>query len=114
MVTITIKPEPDIPNLIIITITGSIDPVTSKQVNEKVFSVIKQEESNIIVDLSKVHYISSSGMMNLFNYLQLMTDKKRLCKFVKLPEYVQNSLEASGIAGRLEMYDSIEAAISSF
>ena len=114
MVTITIKPEPDIPNLKIITVRGSIDPVTLKQVNEKVMPVIKQEESNIIFDLSRVHYLSSSGMMTLFNYLQFMTDKKRLCKFVKPPENVQNSLEAVGIAGKLDMFDSIEAAISSF
>jgi anti-anti-sigma factor len=112
MVTIDIKPVPDIPNLKIITVKGSIDAVTSKKVDEKVFSVIEQE-SNIIIDLSKVHYLSSIGMMFLINYLKFMTDKKRLLKFVKPPEHVHSSLETAGIANKLDMYNSIEAAIRS-
>jgi len=113
MVTITIKPAPDIPNLKIITIKGSIDSVTSKQVDGKVFSVIEKEESNIILDLTKVHYLSSIGMMYLINYLKFMIDKERLLRFVKPPQHVYNSLEVAGIAGKLDMYDSIEAAIRS-
>jgi len=110
MVTIDIKPVPDIPNVKIIAVKGSIDAVTSKKVDEKVFSVIEQE-SNIIFDLSKVHYLSSIGMMYLINYLKFMTDKERLLKFVKPPEHVYNSLETAGIANKLDMYNSIEAAI---
>jgi anti-anti-sigma factor len=112
MVTIDIKPVPDIPNLKIITVKGSIDAVTSKKVDEKVFSVIEQE-SNIILDLSKVHYLSSIGMMYLINYLKFMTDKEKLLKFVKPPEHVYNSLETAGIANKLDMYNNIEAAIRS-
>ena len=112
MVTIDIKPADDIPNLKIITIKGSIDAVTSKKVDEKVFSVIEQE-SNIIIDLSDVHYLSSIGMMCLINYFKSMTDKERLLKFVKPLQHVHNSLEAAGIAGKLDMHDSIKAAMSS-
>jgi len=112
MVTIDIKPADDIPNLKIITIKGSIDAVTSKKVDEKVFPVIEQE-SHIIIDLSKVHYLSSIGMMFLINYLKFMTDNKRLLKFVKPPEHVYNSLETAGIANKLDMYNTIEAAILS-
>jgi anti-anti-sigma factor len=113
MVKITIEPSPSIPNLKIITIKGSIDSVTYKQVDKEVLSVIEQEESNIILDLSNVHYLSSIGMMSLINYFKFMTDKERLLKFVKPPEHVYNSLEAAGIAGKLDMYNSIEAAIRS-
>ena len=114
MVKITIEPAPSFPNLKIIMIKGSIDAVTYKQVDKKVFSVMEQEESNIIFDLSNVHYLSSIGMMSLINYLKFMTDKERLLKFVKPPQHVYNSLEAAGIAGKLDMHDTIEAAISSF
>ena len=113
MVKITIEPAPSIPNLKIITIKGSIDSVTYKQIDKKVFSVIEQEESNIIIDLSNVHYLSSIGMMCLINYSKSMTDKGRFLKFVKPLEHVYNSLEAAGIAGKLEMHDTIKAAISS-
>ena len=114
MVKITIEPEPSIPNLKIITIKGSIDSVTYKHVDKKVFSLIEQEESNIIIDLSNVHYLSSIGMMCLINYLKSMTDKGRLLKFVKPLQHVYNSLEAAGISGKLDMYDTIQSTISSF
>lgn len=112
MVTIDIKPSHDIPNLKIITVKGSIDAVTSKKVDEKVFPVIEQG-SNIIFDLSKVHYLSSIGMMFLINYLKFMTDKKKLLKFVRPPEHVYNSLETAGIANKLDIYHTVEAAVLS-
>ena len=113
MVTIAITPVPAVANLQIITVKGSIDAVTSKQVDEKVLSVIDQG-SNIIFDLSKVHYLSSIGMMSLINYLKYTADKKRLCKFVKPPTHVYHGLEVAGIAEKFDMYDTIEAAIRSF
>jgi anti-anti-sigma factor len=113
MVKITVEPAPSIPTLKIITIRGSIDSVTHKQFDKKIFSVIEQDESNFIFDLSNVHYLSSIGMMCLINYLKFMNDTKRLCKFIKPPEHVYNSLDAAGIAGKLDMYDSIEGAIRS-
>jgi anti-anti-sigma factor len=111
---IAIEPAPFIPNLEIITIKGTIDSVTYKHVDEEVFPVIEKEESNVILDLSNMVYVSSVGMMCLINYLTFMINKEKLLKFVKPPRYVYNSLEAAGLAKHFDMYDSIEAALSSF
>ena len=53
-------------------------------------------------------------MMCLINYFKSMTDKERLLKFVKPLQHVHNSLEAAGIAGKLDMFDTINATINSF
>ena len=113
MITITIESAPSIPGLQIVKIKGSVDSVTYKQVDKKVLALVEQNISNIVIDLSNVHYLSSIGMMCLINYLKLVTDKKRLLKFVKPPDHVYNSMEAAGIANKLDMYSSIEAAIRS-
>ena len=113
-ITIAIEPTPSIPNLKIIKIRGSFDAVTSNQVNERVSHVIEQENVNIVLDLSCVDYLSSVGMLCLIKYLTFITDKKRLLKFVKPPKFIYNTFEAAGIAKKLDMYDSTEAAISSF
>ena len=113
-VTITIEDAPSVPNLKIITIRGSVDIVTSKHVDEKVFPIIEKEGSNIILDLSNLEYLNSIGMLRLTKYLAFMDDGNRLLKFVKPPKNVYDSLEAAGLAKHFDMYDTFEAAISSF
>ena len=112
--TISIDDAPSVPNLKIITVRGSVDIVTSKHVDEKVFPIIEKEGSNIILDLSNLEYLSCEGMMCLIKHSTFLTEKNRLLKLVKPPKYVYNALADAGIARYFDMYDSREAAISSF
>jgi anti-anti-sigma factor len=111
-ITITIEPSPSVPNLKIISIEGSLDSYTTKHVNKKVLPVI-EEASNVILDLRNVGYISKTGIACLINYFVLLTEKKRLLKLIKPPQHVYDTLVVGGLAGRFDIYDSIEAAISS-
>jgi anti-anti-sigma factor len=111
---ITIEDAPSVPNLKIITIRGSVDIVTSKHVDEKVFPIIEKEGSNIILDLSNLEYLNSIGMLRLTKYLAFMDAEKRLLKLVKPTKHVYDSLKTAGIARHFDMYDTLEAAISSF
>ena len=113
-ITIVIEPSPSIPNLKIITIRGSFDTVTTKQVDERVLPVIEKEKSNIILDISNLEYLSSIGILRLIKYFKFMSNEMRLLKFVKPPKHIYSTLEAAGIAKHFDMYDSLEAALSSF
>ena len=113
-VKITIETSPSIPNLRIITIEGTLDTVTSKQVDEKVLPIIEQGKTNFILNLSNLVYLSSVGILRLIKYLISITDQERLLKLVKPPEYIYGTFVAAGIASRFEMYDSLEAATGSF
>jgi anti-anti-sigma factor len=113
-ITITIEQAPSIPDLKIITIRGSFDTVTSKQVDEKVLPIIEKEKSNIILDISNLEYLSSIGILRLINYFKFMSNEMRLLKFVKPPKHIYNTLGAAGIAKYFDIFDSLEAAISSF
>jgi anti-anti-sigma factor len=113
-ITITIEQAPSIPDLKIITIRGSFDTVTSKQVDEKVLPIIEKEKSNIILDISNLEYLSSIGMLRLINYFKFMSNEMRLLKFVKPPKHIYNTLGAAGIAKYFDIFDNLEAAISSF
>jgi anti-anti-sigma factor len=114
-VTINIETYPLIPNLKTITIEGNFDISTSQQVDEKVSPVIEREKTNIILDISKLNYLSSIAIRRLIEYQLFMTDEKRLLKLVKPPEHIYNTLVAAGVADKFDMYDSIlAAAISSF
>jgi anti-anti-sigma factor len=112
--TISIDDAPSVPNLKIITVRGSVDIVTSKDVDEKIFPVIEKTGSNVILDLSKLEYLNSIGMLRLTKYLAFMDAEKRLLKLVKPSENVYNSLQTAGIAKHFDMYETLEAAINSF
>jgi anti-anti-sigma factor len=111
-ISVTIENGPSIPNLKVVSINGTMDSITTRQVDETVFPVIGQENSNIIFDLSNVDYLSSTGILCLLKYIVSLKDQRRLLKFVKPPNHIYNTLVVSGIAKRFDMYDSIEAAIT--
>ena len=112
-ISIHIRVEPSVPNLKIVTIRGTFDAVTSMQVDKKILPVIEQEKSNIILDLGHIDYLSSVGIMCLAQYMVFLNEKKRILKFVKPPQHVFETLRIIGFATKFEMYDSLEAAISS-
>lgn len=111
-ITITVEPSPSVPNLKIISIEGSLDSLTVKHVNRKVLPVI-EEASNVILDLRNIGHVSKTGIACLINYFVLLAEKKKLLKLIKPPQHVYDILVLGGLAGRFDIYDSIEAAISS-
>jgi len=110
-VKVIIETKTSAPDLKIISIKGSIDAVTLKHVDEKVLPVIEKEESNIILDLTNLAYLSSTGMMCLIKYLVLLTDKRKSFKLVKPPQNVYDTLRVAGIAKHFDIYDTVDEAV---
>ena len=113
-VEVTIGSNTSIPDVAIIAVKGTIDAVTSKKVDEKVLPVIEKKESNVILDLSNIDYLSSTGMMCLIKYLVFLTDRKKVFKIVKPPKHVHDTLKIAGIAKHFDIYDSVEEALKTF
>ena len=111
-INITLSTNPSVPNLKIITLKGIFDAFNCRQVDEKVLPVIEKEESNIVFDLSHIHYLSSTGIMCLLKYLIFLNEQKRFLRFVKPPKCVYTVLQDAGLSHKFEMYDNIERAIS--
>jgi anti-sigma B factor antagonist len=113
-ITIDIDPVPSVPNLTVITLKGSLDLPSSKYVDEMVLPVIEKKESNIILDLRYLEYISSIGIMSLTHYQSLLNNKKRSLKLVKPPEPIYDTFAVFGITKKFDIYDTVPEAVSSF
>jgi anti-anti-sigma factor len=113
-VRINVETSPTIPNLKIITIEGSFDTFTSKQVDERVLPIIEREKSNFILNLSNLIYLSTVGILRLIKYLVFIKNQKRLLKLVKPPKHIYSIFVVAGISKYFDMYDTLEAAMSSF
>ena len=113
-VTVTIDSTLSDPNLKIIAIKGTVDRETSFRVDKKVLPLIEQDDAHIILDLTNLDYLSNVGMMSIVKYSVLCCDKKKLFKIVNPPISVQDNMAVFGILNKFDMYDNIEAAISTF
>ena len=113
-ISVTVEPFPSIPNLKIITIKGTIDISTTERVDKSILSVIENGDSDVIIDLSKLDYLSSIGMMSLTKYHLRSAAKKRLLKFVKPSQSIYNTMSFFGFTKKFDMYDNLEAAIKTF
>jgi anti-anti-sigma factor len=111
---VKVENSPSMPDLKIITIEGSLDAVTYKEANQTVVPLIEQGAWNIIMNLSNLKYLSSTGMMSLIKYLVYSNDKQKIFKMVKPPQTVYDTLQVAGIARHFEIYDSIADAVKSF
>jgi anti-sigma B factor antagonist len=109
---VTIEPHARIPTLKIITVKGSIDGITYEQVEEKILPIIEQEAPNVILDLTQVDYLNSMGVMTIIKFHLLLTDKNRSFKIIKPPKFVYGILHVAGLTHHFDMYDSMEAAMS--
>ena len=112
MVTINIETRPSFPNFKIISVQGSMDALACKHVDDKVIPLIEQEEIDIILDISNIDYLSSTGIMSLVKYLVFLTDKNKILRLVKPPESVAQTLKVVGLDKHFDMYDSVDEALS--
>ena len=111
MTEITIENHVSIPNLKVITIKGSIDGFSYENVEDKVLPVIEQEGSNIILNLARVDYLNSMGVMSIIKFHLLQIDKDRFCKIIKPPKFVYGILHVAGLTHHFDIYDNMEAAM---
>lgn len=112
MATINIETRPSFPNFKIVSIQGSMDAVGCKDVDDKILPLIEQEEPDVILDISAVDYLSSTGIMSLVKYLVFLTDKGKILRLVKPPEAVAHTLRVVGLDKHFDMYDSVDEALS--
>jgi len=112
MATITIETRPSFPNFKIVSVQGSMDAVACKSVDDKVLPLIEQEEPDLILDISKIDYLSSTGIMSLVKYLVFLTDRNKILRLVKPREAVAQTLKIVGLDKHFDMYDSVDEALS--
>jgi anti-anti-sigma factor len=112
-IAIAIEHSHTISNLKIVTLKGYFDIGTSRYVDEQVLPLMETGESDFILDVSDLDYLSSIGMMSLTKYQLLLTKKKRFLKLIKPPKPICDVMAVFGFTKRFEMYDSVVEAVSS-
>ena len=120
-------------NVTVIRLQGDFDLVGAQQFDEQISGMEKSASSSILIDLGKVHFMSSAGIRSLNELFYKLhpydqekfkqeispgirsgTYKAPNLKLLKPSEMVANTLKMVGLDMYLEVFDDENTALQSF
>jgi anti-sigma B factor antagonist len=96
--------------LCIITVDGDLDASSSILLDQAIADAVAGKENNIVIDCSRLSYISSAGLGVFMSYLQEFQDKHISLILFGLNEKVLNVFKILGLDQLLTIVESKEEA----
>ena len=100
-------------NGVVVHIIGEIDAATVPELTDYFKEQIRKEK-NLIVDFSKVEYISSAGLRVLLATLKETRKIEGDLRLASVLEVVYKILKISGFTSFLKIYPDLDEAVNSF
>ena len=98
----------------IIEVKGEVDLYTSPKMREQIFTTIKRHPSkSLIVNLTNVTYVDSSGIATLVEGLQLANEYQIRLKLVGLSRAILEVFQLVRLERVFEIYQTEEEALKS-
>jgi anti-sigma B factor antagonist len=96
---------------VILSVSGKLDATTAKTFEDRILGVINGGTQRLVVDLSQLDYISSSGLRVFIlaaKRLQTVDGKIVLCS---MKDHVRQVFDLAGFSSMLSIYASRDEAI---
>jgi anti-sigma B factor antagonist len=100
-----------IENRHIVIIEGEIDSSSASDVTETIIP-LATEKSNIILDMTKVEYMSSAGLRTLLSIHRQAVAKEAKLILVGLSEDIKDTMSVTGFLNFFTVSDSVEKALA--
>ncbi len=95
-------------------LSGRLDASCSEQLKDTVSAMIDAQKIKILIDLSAVNFIDSSGLGILVGCMRSTTKAGGKFKITSLQENPQKLFEVTRLDRVFEIFDNRESAIKSF
>ncbi|MHC1744378.1 MAG: STAS domain-containing protein [Syntrophobacteraceae bacterium] len=99
------------PRTFIIRTEGDVDLSTSPRLRDAVLSVFEQETGHVVVDLSAVPYMDSSGIATLVEALRLSRQSNARLTLAAMRPAVESVFELAYLKQVFEVAVSVEEAL---
>ena len=96
---------------VVLALSGKLDATTAKVFENKIFSVIDSGAQRLVIDLSQLDYVSSSGLRVFLlaaKRLQSTNGKVSLCG---LQDHIRQVFDLAGLSTILSIYGTRDEAI---
>ncbi len=97
-------------NILVLMLKGMLDVHTVPAFETALTEAIANEQYNIIVDLSKLEYISSAGLGVFMGYIEEIRSHGGDIKIAAASSKVYKIFDLLGFPNLFEFYDTVEAA----
>ena len=98
----------------LITVSGRVDSNTAHELEEQLQESIDQGRCNLVLDMSRVEYLSSAGLRILVSTLRSCKRKGGDVRIALPSERVSEVMALAGLDTLFETYDDITLAVGSF
>ena len=100
--------------IVVISIEGDIDALTADEASVFLRAQLDGGREQLVVDLSQVNFMSSSGIRLLLEILKKSREQGGDLRLAAAPAGVTRTLEITGLTRVLKAYPSVEEAVASF
>ena len=97
---------------VIISLAGEIDMKCSSELRAKFMKLFKSKPAVLIVDMTKVEFMDSSGLAILVETLKWCRLNDSQLKLVGMAQTVRSVFEISRLDSIFKIYDTIEEALA--
>jgi anti-sigma B factor antagonist len=95
----------------IVEIAGDIDGKSAPEAQAQILALV-QPGGKILLDMSRVDYMSSAGLRMLLATYRQVTSQKAAIGLVGLSEDIQDTMSATGFLSFFTVYETVEAGLA--
>ncbi|WP_456060304.1 STAS domain-containing protein, partial [Brachyspira pilosicoli] len=77
-------------------------------------ALIESGSINLILEISKVEYLSSSGIRVFINMMRKIKDKNGRLVLASVPDVIKKILKTVDLEDLFEVFDSVDDALATF
>lgn len=96
----------------ILTIAGELDMGSAPQLREALAPILDSEKPSLLLDLSGINFMDSTGIGVLVNALNRARDKNGYCAYCGVQPRVHRILQIAGLLKALPLYETREDALA--
>ena len=105
--------QDDKKGIIVLRCEGRLDATSSPQLEDEINRLIDQEKNKVLIDFSRIDYLSSAGMRLLLSATKRLKNKQGNLGIFAIHEEVREIINMAGFEKVLAIYHSEEEATRS-
>ena len=98
----------------VVKLEGKLDVNLSVSIESELDALIESGSINLILEISKVEYLSSSGIGVFINMMRKIKDKNGRLVLASVPDVIKKILKTVDLEDLLEVFASVDDALATF